>query len=59
MEDVKNHTYAWNERKQQFTLRQIGIAVEALSQKGWVNDSWNEEAHEKCCPPCVRMVVSF
>lgn len=48
MEDVKNHTYAWNERKHQFTPRQIGIAMEVLLQKGWVDNSWHEEAHHNC-----------
>ncbi|MCF8057200.1 MAG: macro domain-containing protein [Desulfocapsa sp.] len=48
MEDVKNQTYAWSERKQQFTPRQIGIAVEVLLQKGWVDNSWNEAAHQNC-----------
>lgn len=37
VEDVIHHTYAWNDRKKQFTPRQIAIAVEVLSKKGWVN----------------------
>jgi len=36
MEDVIHHTYAWNDRKKQFTPRQIAIAVDVLSKKGWV-----------------------
>ena len=32
---VVERTYAWNERKKQFTRRQIGIAVEVLSKQGW------------------------
>lgn len=36
IEDVIQHTYAWNDRKKQFTPRQIAIAVEVLSKKGWV-----------------------
>lgn len=36
VEDVVQHTYAWNERKRQFTPRQIALAVEVLSNKGWV-----------------------
>ena len=35
LDDVVECTYAWNPRKRQFTLRQIGIAVNLLSQKGW------------------------
>ena len=28
--------YAWNERKQQFSVRQLGIAVDVLSRQGWI-----------------------
>ena len=35
LDDVVECTYAWNPRKRQFTPRQIGIAVNLLSQKGW------------------------
>ena len=35
-DDVVNRTYAWNERKRQFTPRQIGIAMRCLSTNGWV-----------------------
>lgn len=34
--DVVARTYAWNARKKQFTPRQIGIAVNVLSAKGWI-----------------------
>jgi len=37
VEDVIQHTYAWNDRKRQFTPRQIAIAVDILSKNGWVN----------------------
>lgn len=33
--EVISHTYAWNDRKRQFTLRQITLAVDVLSNKGW------------------------
>lgn len=33
--DVVARTYAWNDRKRQFTPRQIGIAVDVLASKGW------------------------
>lgn len=36
--DVIHHTYAWNERKKQFTPRQIAIAVDVLVAKGWVEN---------------------
>ena len=35
LEDVVKHTYAWNSRKKQFTQRQIGLAVNVLTHKGW------------------------
>lgn len=34
--DVVDRIYAWSERKQQFTARQIKIAVDILVQKGWI-----------------------
>ena len=34
--DVVARTYAWNERKRQFTPRQIGIAADVLARQGWV-----------------------
>lgn len=36
VEDVIRCTYEWNDRKRQFTPRQIGLAVDVLSKKGWV-----------------------
>ena len=37
LNEVVNQTYAWNERKRQFTPRQIGIAMDCLNAKGWVS----------------------
>ena len=37
LNEVVNQTYAWNERKRQFTPRQIGIAMDCLISKGWVS----------------------
>jgi O-acetyl-ADP-ribose deacetylase (regulator of RNase III) len=34
--DVEKHTYAWNDRKRHFSPRQIAIAVDVLTQKGWI-----------------------
>lgn len=34
--DVIRHSYAWNDHKRQFTPRQITLAIDALSKKGWV-----------------------
>jgi O-acetyl-ADP-ribose deacetylase (regulator of RNase III) len=36
-EDVFRQTYAWNERKKQFSDRQIKIAVTVLAKKGWIS----------------------
>ena len=33
--DVIERTYAWNDRKEQFTQRQIKIAYETLADQGW------------------------
>lgn len=33
--DVVARTYAWNDRKRQFTPRQIGIAADVLIRQGW------------------------
>ncbi|XOZ32403.1 hypothetical protein ACMDCT_09305 [Halomonadaceae bacterium KBTZ08] len=32
---LMEHAHAWSERKRQFTPRQIGLAVDVLSGKGW------------------------
>jgi len=34
--EVVARTYAWNDRKRQFTPRQIGLAAEVLASQGWV-----------------------
>ena len=36
LDEVTRRTYAWSERKKQFSKRQIKIAVEVLSRKGWI-----------------------
>jgi len=37
-------TYAWNERKKQFTERQIHIALKVLTEKGWLRGLRREPA---------------
>lgn len=37
IEDVVTDTYAWSERKRQFSRRQIALAVDVLARKGWIN----------------------
>ena len=36
-DEVVRLTYGWNERKKQFSRRQIELAVRVLSEKGWVS----------------------
>lgn len=36
-QDIIPKVYAWNARKQQFSSRQIEIAVQVLEQKGWID----------------------
>lgn len=36
VDDVVAMTYAWSERKKQFSRRQIELAIEVLSKKGWI-----------------------
>ncbi len=36
LEEVIGRTYEWNDRKSQFSMRQIGIAYERLSEQGWI-----------------------
>ena len=45
-DDIVNHTYAWSERKKQFSRRQIKIAFDILSEKGWIeHPNVRETAH--------------
>lgn len=34
-EEILHHFYAWNDRKKQFTQRQISLAANTLLRKGW------------------------
>ncbi|MFC1764796.1 Appr-1-p processing protein, partial [Planctomycetota bacterium] len=38
LDDVMAKTYAWDERKKQFSQRQISLAVEALTRKQWMTE---------------------
>lgn len=37
VDEVVARTYAWNDRKRQFTRRQIGLAVDVLATKEWID----------------------
>lgn len=36
LDDVVKGTYAWSDRKKQYSRRQITLAVDVLSRKGWI-----------------------
>lgn len=36
LDDVVTWTYAWSDRKKQYSRRQIALAVDVLSRKGWI-----------------------
>ena len=36
VEDATKRTYEWNDRKKRFSQRQIAVAVDILSRKGWI-----------------------
>ena len=36
LDEIVRHTYEWNESKKQFSRRQIELACNVLSEKGWV-----------------------
>ena len=36
LDEVTAQTYAWNDRKKQFTRRQIELALGVLSEQGWL-----------------------
>ena len=38
LDDVVKRTYNWNNRKHQFSQRQIELAISVLSHKGWIDD---------------------
>ena len=39
LEDVVKRTYAWNDRKQQFSRRQIELVINVLARKGWIENA--------------------
>jgi len=37
IDKIKEKTYAWNDRKKQFTSRQIELAISTLTNQGWIS----------------------
>ncbi len=44
--EIVGHTYAWNDRKKQFSERQIRVALRVLRAKGWLNPQSSVMAEE-------------
>lgn len=44
VEAAVSRIHAWNERKQKFTPRQVGIALQSLSDRGWLRNVTEETA---------------
>lgn len=42
LDDLIKNTYNWNDRKRQFSPRQIALAADVLSSKGWIK-KWNQK----------------
>lgn len=38
VEEIVEKTYAWNAHKSRFSRRQIGLAIDVLSRKGWTGN---------------------
>ena len=38
IDDVTTNVYSWNDRKKQFSQRQIELAIDVLSSKGWIEN---------------------
>ena len=41
-DDTVARTYAWSERKRQFSERQIALALDRLTQEGWLDSAEND-----------------
>lgn len=39
MDEIISRTYSWNERKKQFTARQLKIATDVLAEQNWLDGS--------------------
>ena len=37
-DDIVRRTYAWSDRKKRFSQRQIELAIDVLSRKGWIDN---------------------
>ena len=44
-DEVVARTHEWNERKSRFSSRQIGLATDVLTEKGWSEMRWSGKGH--------------
>ena len=44
--EIIDHTYAWGERKRQFSERQIRLALGLLKEQGWLEERQSSGAVE-------------
>lgn len=51
VEEVIERTYAWNERKKQFSRRQIALAYDVLSEQGWIEGASGARTAPSGDPP--------
>ena len=49
-DDMVERAYAWNERKKQFSRRQLQIAVDVLSRQGWIEAPGAADAARTAAP---------
>ena len=52
-DDVVTKTYEWNERKKEFSIRQISVAVGVLARQGWIPaglENKNDDRHHRTRP---------
>jgi len=45
-DDLQRSAYAWNDRRTQFTDRQLRLAYERLAAEGWIRDPADPAALE-------------
>ena len=45
-DEVVDYVYRWNRQKRNFSVRQIGIAVNALKREGWIDVTTHDERRQ-------------
>lgn len=52
LDEVISRTYGWNDRKKQFTPRQIKLATEILEKKCWIDSGKLKAVDDRCQREC-------